>query len=86
MKIQIENKLYIESDDRQFIIKKYTGTFDKTDPEKELFKPLGYYGTLRQAVKAIIKMKLMKSDATTIKELLNELTRIEDEINQLITV
>jgi hypothetical protein len=57
MKIQVEDKLFIESDDMQFIVKQYSGKFDKN--EKETFKVLGYFGTLKQAVKFLIKKDFM---------------------------
>jgi hypothetical protein len=85
MKIQVEDKLFIESDGMQFILKKYNGQFDKKTGN-ELFKSLGYFATLQQAVKFLVRKKVMESEATTVQELLHELERIEKEIETLITV
>ena len=84
MKIQIEDKLFIESDDMQFIIKKYTGKFDKN--EKETYKVLGYFATLQQAVKHLIKLSCMESTVTTFQELFDELDRIEKKYDDIINI
>lgn len=85
MKIKIEDKLFIESDERQFIIKQYTGKFDK-ETGKELFKTLGFFSKLQQAVKHLVKLEVMKSDSNTLGELLNDLERIENRIEELIRI
>jgi hypothetical protein len=85
MKIQVEDKLFIESDGMQFILKKYNGQYDKKTGN-ELFKSLGYFGTLRQAIKFLVKKKVMESEATTVQELLLEMERIEKEIEEIIKI
>jgi hypothetical protein len=82
MKIHIENKIYIESDERQFIIKEYSGKFDKEG--KETYKVIGYFTKLVQAVKHLVKLDVMKSDASTLKELVEDIDRIEKRIESLI--
>lgn len=84
MKVKIENKLYIESDDMNYTVKEYTGKFDKADPSKELFKVHGYHATLKHAVEKVIRMKITKSTATSLKELLSDIKRIEKEVHDLI--
>lgn len=84
MKIAVGNNTFIESDSRQFIIKKYTGAIDKEG--NEISTSLGYYNTLGRAIKGLVKTKLLESEATTIKELLETLNRIEKEIDELIKV
>lgn len=85
MKIQIEDKLFIESDDMQFIVKQYSGKFDKKT-EKETYKVLGYFGTLKQAVKFLIKKECMESTATTFQQMFDELERIENKYDELIGI
>lgn len=85
MKIQVEEKLFIESDDLQFIIKKYSGNFDKKT-EKETYKTLGYFSTLKQAVKHLIKLQCMESTVTTFQQLFDELDRIENKFDNLINL
>ena len=84
MKIQVEDKLFIESDGMQFILKRYSGKFDKN--ENETYKVLGYFGTLQQTIKFIIKTKVMESEATTVQQLLTDLERIEKEVSELIKI
>jgi len=84
MKIAVGNNTFIESDTRQFIVKKYTGAIDKEG--NEISTSLGYYNTLGRVIKGLVKTKLLESEATTIKELLETLNRIEKEIDDLIKV
>lgn len=82
MKVQVEDSLFIESDGLQFILKKYSGTTDKKGTE--LYKALGYFSNLEAAFQKIVKIKLMESTATTIKELLEDVRRIEREVRELL--
>lgn len=85
MKVQIEDNLYIEGDERNIEVRRYTGKFDEKT-EKELFKNYGYFTSVEGAVKKIIRMKLADSKATTLSELLVDLKRIEKEIENLIKI
>ena len=85
MKIQVEDKLFIESDDMQFIIKQYSGKFDKKT-EKETYKVLGYFSTLKQAVKHLIKLQCMESTVNTFQQLFDELDRIENKFDNIIKI
>jgi hypothetical protein len=85
MKIQIEDKLFIESDDMQFMVKQYSGKFDKKT-EKETYKVLGYFPSLKQAVKFLIKKDCMASTVTTFQQMFDELDRIEDKYDKLIGI
>lgn len=82
MKVQVEDKLYIESDDRQFILKEYNGKQDKDG--NELYKTLGYFSSVTQALRHLVKMNVMKSEAATVRELIEDVERIEKRINDLI--
>jgi len=82
MKIKVEENLFIESDGVQFILRDYSGKVDKKG--KEIYKSLGFFGSLQSALKKVVKIKIMKSNAETIQQLLSELKIIEDEIDDLI--
>jgi hypothetical protein len=82
MKIHVEDKLYIESDERQFILKESTGKFDEKG--NELYKNLGYFGTVTQALKHLMKLNIMKSEAKKISELIVDIERIENKIETLL--
>jgi hypothetical protein len=84
VKIKIEDGLYIESDDLSFLVKEYSGKLDKNG--NKVSRTLGYFNSVNQAVNFIIKRKLMRSDATTLKELLDELKRIEKWIEELVGI
>lgn len=88
MKIQIEENLYLESDPYQYLLKQYSGktyTNEKGE-EREGYQVIGYYGKIGQAINALIDFKLKQSTATTLKELLNEVKEIKNDINEKITV
>lgn len=85
MKIQVEDKLFIESDDMQFMIKKYSGKIDEKT-QKETYKVLGYYSSLKQAVKHLIKLECMESTVTTFQQMFDELERIETKFDDLIKI
>lgn len=84
MKIEVGDKLFIESDDMQFILKKYSGKYDKNN--KETYKVLGYFITLKQTVKHLIKLQCMESTAETFEQLFDDLERIENKIDSLIKI
>lgn len=84
LKIQVAENTYIGSDSLQYIIKKYTGATDKEG--KEISTSLGYFTTLNATLKYLTQMKLKESEATNIKELLIDLKRIEQEIDDLLHV
>lgn len=71
MKIHIENKLYLESDPMQFILKEYSGTFNK-ETGAENFRVHGYYTKIEHAINKVLMMKINDSAAETLKELLEE--------------
>lgn len=85
MKIQVEDKLFIESDDMQFMIKKYSGNIDQKT-QKETYKVLGYFSSLKQAVKHLIKLECMESTVTTFQQMFDELERIEKKFDDLIKI
>jgi hypothetical protein len=84
MKIQVEDKLFIESDGMQFILKQYSEKPDKNG--NETYKVLGYFSTLKQVVKYLIKKDCMESTVTTFQQLFNELDRIENKYDNLIKI
>jgi len=82
MKIHIEDKLYLESDGIQYIIREYTGNHDKDG--KETFRSLGFYGNINHAINSLVKNKIMQSTATTLSELKVDIEKIKQDINSKI--
>ena len=89
MKVHIEGKTYLESDEYQYVLKTYTGNFQtynkgkENEYERETFKVEGYYGTIKQALNAVINMKIKESTATSIGELLKEIEHIRDYVKKI---
>lgn len=88
MKIQVEDKLFIESDGMQFILKEYSGktTTDKKGNEIEVYKTLGYFSSLKHVVRYLIKKDCLESTVTTFSQLFNELNRIEKKYDNLLSI
>ena len=86
MKIKLDGNVYLESDDQQFLLKEYTGkTYtNKKGEEVETYRNLGYYGTIQQAIKGIVRKKLLESDATTLQEIKSDVNKLEKYIEQKI--
>jgi hypothetical protein len=84
LKVQIEENLFIESDGMQFIVKRYTGKIDKEG--REVSNILGCFVNLATAVKHLVKTEIMKSQAETLSELVDDIKRIEAYIEDKITV
>lgn len=83
MKVKIEDGLYLESDDYQYILKRYTGTYStrnkgkEDEHEVENYRVLGYYSTVTQAVNKLIEMELRTSSAETLEQLIKDLGAIK---------
>lgn len=84
MKVKVEENLYIESDDLQFVIRKYNGKEDKNG--RPVYTNLGYFTNLSAAIQKLVKIKIKESEATTLRELLIDLRRIERDINEMIKI
>ena len=75
---------YLTSDSKQFIINKKIRVEDKKTGERVWkMDPLGYYSTFAGALKAMGRMKLRASDATTVEEALREIQSIHAEIDKV---
>jgi hypothetical protein len=85
MKVHIEGNLYLESDSMQFILKEYTGAIsvDKnTGKETEVCNNVGYFTSVTSVFNHILKRKLKETDATTMKELLEAVKQIRENIDK----
>lgn len=89
MKVLIEGKTYLENDEFQYIIKTYTGktvTVNKgksSERVQEDYKIEGYYGTIKQAMNAMLSKKIKRSTATTLKELMSEIEDLRRYMDNL---
>lgn len=87
MKVQIEDKLYLESDGMQFILKEYTGrTAIKDGKTSEVTNTKGYFQTVEGALTFLVKMKLMESTATDLQTLISSVKEVRDYLKERVTV
>lgn len=84
MKIQIQDKLYVETDERQFILKEYTGNFstDKNGNRYETYKVHGYFTRLEHLYNKVLHLKIHKSNAKSFQELIDEVTSFKEFLNE----
>lgn len=75
---EVKGKLFLESDERQFILKEYTGNFttDAKGVQREQFNSRGYYPNIQSALRHFLKMKIKESTATTLQELATDFESI----------
>ena len=81
MRMMIDEKYGITSDDNQFILfeLKVRGEAAK-DAGAEFDSPLGYYGTLNMAIRGFSKYATSQSEAKGLKEFVAKLDAIEKAI------
>lgn len=88
MKIEINDKYRVQSDTMQIMLvqkSKVTKEGSKTFGE-ESTKTIGYYHTMPQALKGLVDQEILESDATSFKELVEEVRQLKAEIAALITL
>ena len=83
MKVKIDDGLYLESDDMQYIIKKYTGTYTtynkgkEDEYERENIRVIGYFGSVTQAINKLIEDEIKTSKAENLAELSKDIKAIK---------
>lgn len=99
MLIEINEDYRIKSDDRNIIVER-RHIIDPTkapnwkqleakgtDPTpKEDWRAISYHGTIAQALTSIGEQKVRDSEATTLRELLDEISDFNGEIRRLLAV
>jgi hypothetical protein len=83
---EVKGKLYLESDEMQFVLKEYNGkvTVNAKGKEVEQYKTHGYYTNVHFALKHFLKMKIMGSTATTLRELQEDIESIRRYIESVL--
>ncbi|MFC5528421.1 hypothetical protein [Cohnella yongneupensis] len=82
MKVHIEGNLYLESDERQFVLKEYTGGTNKDG--NELYKTIAYLTDIQHAFRYILRQKIKETTASNVKELIADLQRIESWLHSIL--
>ena len=86
--IKINERFYINANSNQYILQEKTIIKDEKSKNfgKETFKDLGYYvsmeGVLRGIFKTQLREYISKEDKNSIEDLLNEIKRIEKELEK----
>lgn len=84
MRIHIEGDLYISGDRLEYAIERKTTTQSGKTAGAELFTQISHHPTVQSCLKAIMRMKIADSTATTLQELKADVERIEREISEVI--
>lgn len=83
MKVKIDDNLYLESDEHQYILKEYTGTYtvrnkgEDDEYQVENFKVHGYFRTVSQAINKLVSDEIKASTAKDLKELRQDISAIK---------
>ena len=80
--IQIDDKISVISDANQYILREFKGLSEKDDVEN--YETIGYFPTLKSALKDYIEVTLKESDCTSIKQLIELHEQLEKKIDELI--
>ena len=80
MKIKIDENLYLESDENQLMLKKYSGKLDTQG--RETYRVIGYYGNIEHATKSILDRIVLDSDATSFEALRKEVKEKWEEVKR----
>lgn len=84
MRIELENDYVITSDSYNYVLNKKTISDGEKTKGEEILKPIAYHTTLHMVLKSYTDKVLLSSQATTLKELKNELTTIKDYIKSIL--
>ena len=80
--IQIDHKISVISDANQYILREFKGLSEKDGVEN--YETIGYFPTLKSALKDYIEVTLKESDCTSIKQLIELHEQLEKKIDELI--
>ena len=80
LNIKLEKDILLTSDENQLLLKKEIGV---NKEGKMRYRILGFYATLEQSLNGYVKVKIKASEATTLKELLNEIKSLKEYIKKI---
>jgi len=83
LKLRLKKGWFVESDKYCYMIKQYTGKYDKQRPDVELYNVHGYFQTLNGALKKWMSMQIKEVGEVTAEELMEQLQVIENKIEKL---
>ncbi len=78
MKLELDKEFFIESDENNFTLFKKGITGEKSKVQGlETIKPIGYYGTLQNALRGYTKHSLRLLENENVQDILDKLNSIE---------
>ena len=80
MKVSITKQLFLENDEYQFILKRYTGKVDKEN--NPMSTTLGYFKNLESVATKVYMLKIKESTAATMQELVDDHKQIIKDIRE----
>ncbi len=88
MNVHVHENFYITSDAQNIMLEEVTGKTTVINRGKENEKEIpvtknhGYFGTVEQALKKFVRLKINDSPAKDIRELIEEVQRLNDLIRE----
>lgn len=86
MRVHVDGDIHISGDRYGFTVERKRIIKGGKTAGQEIYEPLGYYVTLKDAIMSVIKYRLSESTARTLKELLEEHKRIAREIEEAVLI
>lgn len=84
IRLDINNKYCITSDERQFIVnQKGIAGKESKNPGVETLRPVGYFGTLSQCLKFLVNKQVLDSDCRSFKDVVSLIQKLNEEIDQV---
>jgi hypothetical protein len=80
---EYKGTLYVEADERQYMLNEYNGKQDKDG--RDIYKTHGFYPSVESALQKVLKLRISRSTSTTLHELLAEVESIREEIRTAVT-
>ena len=78
--IHIEKDWYLDMDNYQFILNKYSGKFDAKG--NETYTSLGFFSSIEGVAEKVYRLKIKETTAKNIQELVDDHKRIIKEIRE----
>ena len=86
MKIRINDEYEISSSTRDFIVSTISHEGWDDQPGKEHLVHSTFHVSFKQAVECVFKRRLLKSDATTLTQILNEIRELKNELHEVFSL
>lgn len=83
MNIKLDNKYYLTSDGRQYILQQKKIAQEGQNKGKEYYEPIGYFTKIASAVKAYKELKIKTSNTKTIDELIQLIKDLDKKIETI---